>query len=155
MNRYLLGALAGCAATAPMTALMELLHHLPVPEPKTLPPRTITENVARAANLGAAVDTPYQSTIATIIAHFAFGAGAGALYAPLEQQLPQVPAPLKGAGFGVIVWAVSYLGWLPATGLLRPATEQSARRNFLMIVAHLLWGACLGALCERGDKREA
>ena len=147
MNRYLWGALAGCAATAPMTALMELLHRLSQPEPQTLPPRAITERVARAVHLEGAVDEPYKSTLATIAAHFAFGAGAGALYAPLE---PFVPAPpLKGALFGVLVWAISYGGWLPATGLMRPATQHNARRNVLMIGAHLVWGACLGELFAR------
>ena len=75
-----------------MTALMELLHRLPQPETQTLPPRAITEGVARAANLDGAVDKPYKSTLFTIAAHFAFGAGAGALYAPLERYVPAPPA---------------------------------------------------------------
>ena len=41
------------------------------------------------------------------------------------------------------MWAASYLGWIPAAGLLKPATEHPARRNFMMIAAHLVWGAAL------------
>ncbi len=40
----------------------------------------------------------------------------------------------------------SYLGQLPAANILPPATEDAARRNALMIAAHIVWGVTLGAL---------
>ncbi|MDB5294329.1 MAG: hypothetical protein JWO31_312, partial [Phycisphaerales bacterium] len=81
-------------------------------------------------------------------AHFAFGAAAGAAYAATAGRLPGPPA-VKGSAFGVGVWAASYLGWLPAVGLLPPATEESARRNLIMIGAHVVWGAAAGVLHDR------
>jgi len=54
----------------------------------------------------------------------------------------------KGVGFGLLVWAGSYLGLLPAVGLHRPATRESARRNGMMIASHVVWGAVLGAMVE-------
>ncbi len=69
-----------------------------------------------------------------------------------------MPPALAGAGFGLAVWAGSYLGWLPAAGILRPATEHPPRRVALMIAAHLVWGAsaglALGALSGAGRGRE-
>jgi hypothetical protein len=56
---------------------------------------------------------------------------------------------LAGVGFGLAVWAVSYLGWLPAAGILSPATEHPARRNALMIGAHVVWGATTGLAVGR------
>ena len=56
-----------------------------------------------------------------------------------------VPPPLAGACYGLAVWAGSYLGLLPALGVLKPATEHPVRRIALMIAAHLVWGAALGA----------
>ena len=49
----------------------------------------------------------------------------------------------------MFVWVASYLGLLPAMRILTPATEHPARRNALMISAHVIWGACLGVLLER------
>jgi hypothetical protein len=42
---------------------------------------------------------------------------------------------------GVAVWVASYLGWIPVVGILKPATLHPKRRNALMLVAHLVWGA--------------
>jgi uncharacterized membrane protein YagU involved in acid resistance len=53
------------------------------------------------------------------------------------------PSLAAGAAAGVTIWAGSYLGWIPAVGLLTPATEHPARRNGMMIAAHLVWGAAL------------
>ncbi|MCA1636528.1 MAG: hypothetical protein LC802_23280 [Acidobacteria bacterium] len=46
------------------------------------------------------------------------------------------------------VWAGSYLGWLPAAGILRPATEHPPRRTALMIAAHVVWGVAAGLVVE-------
>ena len=36
--------------------------------------------------------------------------------------------------------AAAYMGWIPAFGLLRPATDHPNRRNLLMLGAHFAWG---------------
>jgi len=41
------------------------------------------------------------------------------------------------------------LGMLPALGILHPATEHPARRNALMIGAHIVWGTTLGLAVEQ------
>ena len=52
MNRVLLGALAGLAATAPMTLAMKLMHEqLPREERYPLPPRQVTEGLAETAGV--------------------------------------------------------------------------------------------------------
>ena len=81
----------------------------------------------------------------TLAAHVGYGTTVGALYGPLSQRV-KGPAVVKGMGYGVVVWAVSYLGLLPALGLMRPATQHAPQRNALMIAAHLVWGATLGLL---------
>jgi uncharacterized membrane protein YagU involved in acid resistance len=149
MNKVLRGALAGLAATVPMTAVMEILHRWPRPERQSLPPRQITMHLAGKAGVRSHMNEPERKA-ATVASHFGFGGGAGALYALLAGKVPGHPA-LKGAVFGLLVWTVSYLGWLPAAQILRSATQQPARRNALMIGAHLVWGAILGVLAERGS----
>ena len=156
MNRILLGALAGLAATAPMTLAMKLLHEqLPREERYPLPPRQVTEGLAEAAGVNEHLGED-ERVAATWVSHFAYGATCGALYGALSgERLDEQPA-LAGIGFGLTVWAGSYLGWLPAAGILSPATEHPARRNALMIAAHVVWGATTGVALERlarGDER--
>jgi uncharacterized membrane protein YagU involved in acid resistance len=149
MNRILLGALAGLAATAPMTLAMKLMHErLPREERYPLPPRQVTEGVAEKAGVVEHLDEDEREA-ATWVSHFAYGAASGALYGALSGVRVDSHPLLAGAGFGVAVWAGSYLGWLPAAGIIAPATEHPARRNALMIAAHVVWGATAGVTLAR------
>ena len=78
-----------------------------------------------------------------------YGAAMGSLYALARSQRPRNDAVASGMAFGIAVWAVSYLGLLPALKLYRSATEEPTERNVLMIGAHLVWGASLGLLADR------
>lgn len=128
-----------------MTAVMMGLHKtLPAPEREPLPPRQITENVVSAVAPEEAGDEPIMLG-ATFGAHFAYGALAAAPYAAFAAASHLNPLA-KGALYGAGVWAGSYFGLVPATGLYRSAKEESAHRNALMIASHLVWGACLGVL---------
>lgn len=142
------GGFAGLLATLPMTLAMEGMHALlPWWERYPLPPRQITEEVERVADLRGSLDEPRHVAL-TLVNHFAYGAGAGAVYGAFSRGVPAPPA-LKGAAFGLGVWSVSYLGLLPALGVLSPATEHPGRRNALMIAAHLVWGSATGIFFDR------
>jgi hypothetical protein len=131
-TRLLLGALAGMAGTAAMTACMARLHpRLPPPERYPLPPREITGEVA-----GETGPSEVVSDLA-VAAHFGFGALCGAVLAGAN--VPARLAPMATAGVGI--WAGSYFGWVPAFGILEPASEHPVRRNALMAGVHLVWGA--------------
>jgi hypothetical protein len=154
VGRLCSGALAGFAAVGPMTALMEAAGRLlPREEQEPLPPRQITERVAE--RVGAEDDmTEEQTAAATMAGHFGYGTGSGAGYGALAPHLPGPPVA-RGVAFALGLWTASYLGWLPAAGLYRPATRDSAGRNALMIAAHVLWGAILGRVeAELAGPRE-
>ncbi len=142
-------ALAGLVATLPMSIVMLLMRRrLPWHERYALPPRQVTMGVLEKAHLPKPPRRE-QRTALTAVAHFLYGLVVGALYAPVAQALAKLQPALSGlAGmvFGLGVWSGSYLGWLPAFGILSPATEHPRRRNILMIVAHLVWGLTLGLL---------
>ena len=149
MNRILLGALAGLAATGPMTLAMKLMHeHLPREERYPLPPRQVTEGLAEKAGVNERLDEEEREA-ATWVSHFAYGATCGALYGAVSGEKTDEHALLAGVGFGLAVWAGSYLGWLPAAGIISPATEHPARRTALMIAAHAVWGATTAVGVER------
>lgn len=147
MNDLARGAVAGLAATLPMTAAMLLMRRgLPWTERGPLPPREITEEVADRAGVGGLLGESGRDALTTA-AHFGYGAAAGALYGPLSRSLP-VPGAALGPAYGLAVWAGGYLGWLPALGILPPATEDSPRRSALMIAAHLVWGLAAGTIAD-------
>jgi hypothetical protein len=150
MNRLLLGALAGIVGTAAMTAAMRVLHRrLPPAERYPLPPREIVERLLPDAGGAASPETGRQQ--ATLAAHFGYGAATGALYAVAGGSR----GPIAGAAYGVAVWAVSYLGHLPALGILEPAARHPLRRNALMIAVHLVWGATMAATVRELEAAEA
>lgn len=130
-SRLLIGAIAGAAATVAMTAAMNRLHkRLPGDERYPLPPREITErSLPRLADNHAIQDS-------AAAAHHLYGAATGALIAAAAPGI----GPARGALAGVGVWAASYFGWVPAARILEPAHRHPARRNALMIAAHLVWG---------------
>jgi uncharacterized membrane protein YagU involved in acid resistance len=132
------GAVGGTLATVPMTAVMVALHRRLSPaEQFPLPPREITQQVAQRAGLDSHL-AERQRTDLSLLAHFGYGAATGALQAVLFPK-PRHPL-LQGSAYGLAVWAISYLGWIPAAGILRPATEHPRRRRRLMLLAHIVWG---------------
>ena len=140
MRRVVIAAIAGLVGTALMTAAMEMLwRRLPRDERYPLPPREIIERTLPDPVRPYAGEAPRRGL--TLLAHFGFGAAAAALFGSLFR----TRRPVAGAGYGVAVWAASYLGWIPAFGILRPAHRHPARRNALMIAVHIVWGAAMAA----------
>lgn len=146
ISQLVKGALSGCLATGPMTAVMELaFRQLPRHEQYPLPPRLITMRLADRVGLRDELDEEERSSL-TLASHFGYGAAMGALLGAVAG--PKGSGAATGAVFGLGVWAGSYLGLLPGLGILSPATRHPARRNALMIGAHLVWGAAAGAMLE-------
>lgn len=138
------GALAGLIATVPMTlAMRAMFRRLPRKEQYPLPPRQIVRSVTRPVGVYQRLDDDSRRYTARV-AHLGFGTSAGLLYGIAGRRL--FPGILGGMVYGTAVWTASYLGWLPAAGILPPATQMPARRNVLMIVAHWVWGGCAAAL---------
>ena len=136
-TRLLLGGIAGFVATLPMTLAVRAVHRrLPRRERYPAPPRELIDSVSGAIRAQPSDQTARDVTLA---AHYLYGAGCGALIAAVWPR----PTLAGGAAAGAAVWAGSYLGWIPAAGLLEPATRHPARRNAMMIGAHLVWGAAL------------
>jgi uncharacterized membrane protein YagU involved in acid resistance len=138
-SRLVIGAIAGFVGTMAMTAAMRRMHRrLPAKERYPLTPREIIDSGAGQVGMKLPNEAAKDLTTA---AHFAYGAAMGALIAAMNPD----PRKKTGAAAGFAVWVASYMGWLPAVGTLEPATKHPARRNALMIVAHLVWGASTAA----------
>lgn len=141
-SRLVIGAIAGFVGTMAMTMAMRRLHRrLPAKERYPLTPREIVDSGAK--QVGAPLPSEAAKDV-TAAAHFAYGAATGAILAAMNPD----PKKKTGAAFGVAVWLASYMGWIPAVGNLKPATQHPPRRNLLMIGVHLVWGAAT-AVCIR------
>ena len=145
-TKFMQGAGAGLIATLPMTLFMRSAwKYLPADERYALPPRQVTREVVGKRRFWTM--KPGNQTVLTLALHFLFGAAVGSIYGMVEERIPMQSA-VKGSLAGVAVWAGSYLGWIPALGILPPATEHPWRRNMMMIAAHLVWGMALGSLAR-------
>jgi hypothetical protein len=143
----LAGGAAGLAATVPMTAAMAALFPaLPPEDQHPLPPRHITERAAETVGADDDLSEPEKQGL-TAAAHFGYGTAAGAVYGLIRPALPG-PGACAGVGYGLAMWAVSYMGLLPKLRLYPHAEDESAERNALMIAAHVVWGAALGAATD-------
>ena len=137
------GAAAGLVATGAMSALMHALRD----QVGEQPPDAIVTSAADAADL----DVPEPVLDAAAVAmHVGFGASIGGAYALLPRVGPPV---LRGVATGLAVYAVSYQGWIPALGILPPATRDRPGRPAVIIAAHVVYGAVLGLVEERLRER--
>jgi len=144
MNKYLAGAIAGTAATIPMTVLMVYMHRrIPASERKTLPPKQITKEVVSGLGAQDMVDEKTELETMSAASHLAYGAASGAAYA-LIAPLVDLPPAMKGTLFGLAVWTGSYLGWLPMAGVRQSATKRPMSESAMMIAAHIVFGMFLG-----------
>lgn len=140
------GAVWGLIATVPMSAVMVVGQRMGWMREQ--PPEILTEEGLIHAGLLDGMSTEDVRVFATAN-HFAFGAAGGAFYALLRWVAP-IPATVPmGIAFGLGIWASSYRGWIPAMNIL-PAEQHPGRRGTLvMIAAHAVYGATLGALSRR------
>jgi uncharacterized membrane protein YagU involved in acid resistance len=133
------GAVAGTVATLAHTAVMAVAARRgKLGEP---PPKKITRRAMKAVAPELARHEPALNA-ATVAMHVGFGAAMGALYAGLQP--PSHEGSLsRGLAFGTAVWAASYLGWVPALGVMPMPQHDRRGRPTAMVGAHLAFGATL------------
>ena len=152
-SRILRSIIAGLVSTTAMTVVMQqLFSRLPPDEQYPLPPEEIA-TVAEVKVLGKTLNSS-QHRVWTLFSHFGYGMTLAGVYSLVAERLPFAPV-FNGVLYGVLVFAGSYLGWLPAFHVLRPATEFPAPRRRLMIIAHIVWGAVLGISNSAGLQKDS
>lgn len=152
MNKIFLSSMCGFLSTIPMTTAMIYLKEktLPAWQRYPLPPRLITMNLPKKVGMKPPAEEKVEVPL-SLLNHFAFGSFVGSFFFPIISRttLARIPA---GMLYGFLVWIGSYLGFIPGLRLLPPATKAPAQRNALMITAHLVYGATLGALVHYFEK---
>jgi len=141
------GIRTGTLATVAMSAVMLAAKRVGLTG--ELPPMTITDAAADKMPVGFRPPERDRGALASVM-HFAFGGLAGGLYGILAKDVVRVvPGALLGILFASGIYAVSYLGWVPALSILPPAHRDRPGRVGTMLVAHWAYGALLGALTAR------
>jgi uncharacterized membrane protein YagU involved in acid resistance len=137
----------GLISTTAMTVAMQFLYkELPPNEQYPLPPEEIA-TVAEIKVCGVRLNNA-QHIVWTYLSHYGYGMILAVIYSRLAKRLP-FTAAINGISYGLTVWTISYLGWLPAFHVLRSATKFPSARRTLMIVAHIVWGMVLGLLTDK------
>lgn len=145
LDAALTGALAGAAATLPVSALMYAAREAGLMGEH--PPEIIAEKSLDSLGVHEGGDA---NDAAATVAHLGFGASAGALFGLLlgRTELP-VPAVAQGIGYGLLVYAASYDGWIPALHVMPAPGDDRPGRQPSMVAAHVVYGAVLGMLLAR------
>lgn len=134
-SRLVIGAVAGFVGTMAMTAAMNRMHRrLPAKERYPLTPREIVDSGSKQLSLPLPEEAAKD---VTTMAHFAYGAASGALLGATNVMIGPIPGGLAG----ITIWLGSYMGWIPAANILTLPSDHPARRNLLMLTAHVVWGA--------------
>src|ERR687897_1892580 len=133
------GALAGLAATVPMTVVIGAGRAAGLMG--TPPPVEITENVAEQAGEDPDRQSP-EFQAASLAAHAGYGAACGVIFAAIRPVLPRSDL-VAGLLFGGAVWGISYISLMPSLSLYPPAHEDSNQRQVVMIAAHAVFGTAL------------
>jgi uncharacterized membrane protein YagU involved in acid resistance len=140
------GSLAGLVATVPMTATMLFVSRFFTRSRQHLrEPRHVTNVALYRTGLSQSDAVDDQQGAIQLAAHVAYGAAAGSIYPAVERYIP-LPEKYQGAAFGLGVYAASYVGWLPALDVLPPPQRRPAGRTAVLVAAHSVWGASLGAM---------
>ncbi len=146
MKALLDGAVGGAIGTAVMSAAMMAGNRAGLLGEH--PPQLIAAAAIRAVSrTDARKDT--QEALA-VAAHFALGTGSGALFGVVHRRLrPPITPALHGVIYATGVWGVSYLGWIPALGIMLSAEHDRPGRPLVMVLAHWLFGGVLGTWVGR------
>lgn len=144
-GRMVRGAAAGALATVAMSGVMLAARQVGLMG--RLPPEKITARLLH--RFGRRPSRANRNVLAAIF-HVGFGAAGGGTYALMQRGLrPPLPPIVTGVVFAIGIWTFSYMGWVPALGIMPPATEDRPGRPQSMVVAHVVYGAVLGALLGR------
>ena len=132
----------GTVATAAMSVPMLLA---PDAVMGRRPPKQVTVSALRRLRLDPGDEG--ERNAASTLAHLGFGAGMGSLFSAARAQLrPPGPKVVQGVAYGLAIWALGYKGAIPALGILPPPEHDRPGRQPVMVLAHVVYGAVLGAL---------
>ncbi|WP_219413702.1 DUF6789 family protein [Pseudonocardia nigra] len=134
------GAAAGVVATTVMSGVLEAGRRATAftRQPPTLIVRTVLT--------GSPAHGVTAEGLLAVLAHFGYGTSCGALFALLTRRRRPEAGPGVGVGYALLLWAISYIGWVPATGAMAPPDRDAPGRQAALVAGHVVYGAVLAAV---------
>jgi len=143
IKQLALGAAAGVAGTIVLQGLLEQgKKHIPegTPPIKQDPAEFMLGKAKKIVPMPEKLEKPAMKSL-----QLGYGMTAGLLYGLLPHSRWRT---LEGVALGVGVWAAGYLGWLPATKLMPPITEQTPKQIAVPLIEHALFGVAVAKALE-------
>lgn len=131
-NATIAGGVAAMAMTG-MRAVTVRLGLLRRPPPDEVVKETAPKLLARA---------PVDPEVVVELAHWGYGAAAGAAFGMLPRSLRL--APWAGPAYGAAIWELFELAVAPLLGLRR-ADERTTTERAAILADHVLYGAIVGS----------
>lgn len=158
LTQALSGVLGGIAGGTAMTIMMTKVGPRLVPRdvlPDTPAPQKVVQWAQSRAGVPEALDGESKD-VAALALHLAYSATSGAVYGVARSALPPLrglPAPAAGFVFGLVVWAVSFEGLLPALGVMKRTTEHPPKRWPAPLLGHSVFGVVTALTTDQLGKR--
>lgn len=155
-KRLLIGAAAGCVGSLVMSVMQAAQAKL---APKTQPPirrhpgAYVVDKDEALLDYRTRARIPRQAEqLAAQTLHFDYGSTFGTLYGAIG---PRDHVVVDGVAIGITTWAAGYLGWLPATGLMKPIWKQKPTQVVIPLAMHLVFGVVVAATYRALQRAEA
>jgi hypothetical protein len=150
IERSALGAAAGLVGTLAIQVMRTSNQKL---LPETMPPiredpgAFMVEQAEELLPEQAQDDIPdFAEAAAAKALAMGYGMTAGALLGALRSDEGNVV--VDGVVLALGTWAVGYLGWLPASGLMPPLTKQTPEQVLAVAVQHALFGIVTASIYQ-------
>lgn len=141
------GVVAGTVATGAMSLVLEAGRR--VTSFRRQPPELIVRTLL-TGDPGRAVS---GENVLALLAHFGYGASCGAVFSLLTRRRRRTGA-VPGVVFALLLWLISYAGWVPAAGVMAPAQRDDRGRQLALVAGHVVYGAALSIVLRRMRRRD-
>ncbi|HEY1686948.1 MAG TPA: hypothetical protein VGG19_19460 [Tepidisphaeraceae bacterium] len=154
LKRMALGAAAGLVGTVAIR-MADMISKKVAPESedpiRREPGGYFVEQMESPLSLETRLKIPdaLENTVAAGMG-YAYGMSFGALYAAAKGE--EACAATNGVGLGLLCWAVGYLGWMPAIGIMEPIWRHRPIEIAGPIVRHAVYGLATAATYEGLEK---
>jgi hypothetical protein len=139
------GAIAGFVGAVAMFPLMFTMKRLGLT--REVFPKQVEEELTRRAGLPE-LARGRVSDILAYTAHLAYGALLGGFFGGLRYVVSAPTFPFAQL-FGLATYAVGFLGWVPALGILPPIWRQREPIGVMRIMAHIYYGTVVSLAFDR------
>ena len=139
MVSFIKGVIGGIAATLAMSGVMAIGKAMGWMEQP--PPKQITAHAEKKVGISPRNQPKPIFAMSWLVSHFGYGTMCGVIFSVIWRRWVRIPG--TGLVYGLVVWAISYLGLMPALRLYPAAPHDRRSREIVLVVGHEVYGGTL------------